>query len=317
VLDFGPLLGPTFRAGFFVVALAIAARAQSITCTNATATPVTIRAEGLAEQVADASFTCNAPVGGGPYQLTAFLSLPITSVPLGSSGLSEATVVTSEGSVQGTVTGNAVTFANVPIPSGSSTVTLTNVRVNAGSYTSAGATVTESILAEANGLYSSVFNNLAVALVQPGLTAGTGGSETFAACANMTPASGPAFLIPVGENFSSAFKTQGGSSNNTLGSEFTANTETGYYVSVGGANNQATSGTRIRILFSGVPSGAMVYVPAVMTGGSATLVLTASELGPFLPLDPIPILEGHRQGRWSFRMAAGKRFMKLPRRTRW
>jgi hypothetical protein len=247
------LFGPTFRAGFLVVALAIGGRAQSVTCTNATATPVTIRAEGLTEQVADVSFTCNST--GSLFNVTAFLSDVVTSAPLGSSGLTEAAIVTSAGSVLATVNGSVVASNNVPMPAGSTTVTITNVRVNATeSYD--GATVTESVFIGTNGLATSVFNNISVALIQPGLAAGTGGSQTFAACTNMTPASGPAFLVLFGENFPTAFKTQGGPSNNTLGSEFTANTETGYFLNVGGATNQASSGTRIRILFNDVPPGA-------------------------------------------------------------
>ena len=198
-----------------------------------------------------------------------------------SSGLTEATVITSAGSVQGTVNGTAVTFSNVPIPAGTATITITNVRINASLVTSP--TITEVALVQSG---VSPFTNFVtdatiVAMNLPGLAAGTGGSQTYSACANITPASGPAFLVKFSENFPSAFKIQGGPENSLLGAEFTANTETGYSVSAGGANNQATSGTRARILFSGVPAGASLYVPLTITSGSATLALTASEAGPF------------------------------------
>lgn len=113
-------------------------------------------------------------------------------------------------SVQGTVTGTQVQFQNVQIPSGATNFTVTNVRVNAAGL-SAGTTVTESVLLVNQGLVVGPAQpiNLPVTLVLPGLAAGVGGIQTFPACSAMTLASGPAFQVPFGENFSSAFKTRG------------------------------------------------------------------------------------------------------------
>ena len=103
-------------------------------------TPVTLRPESKIDQVADVALTCVGAGGATNIQLT--LTAPVTSKVLNSgTGATEALAVTTAGAVSGTVSGSVVTFSGVAVPPGTSTVTLTNLRVNATAL-SAGASVT-------------------------------------------------------------------------------------------------------------------------------------------------------------------------------
>src|SRR5262249_17916759 len=119
------------------------------TCQSASAKPVPLRAEGKSELLADLTITCStfgssSPSGNISIQVYLSPATQITSKVLNSaSGLSEATAITSAGSIQGTAAGSTLTFGNVPVPAlapfSSYTVTLTNVRVDASPFYSSSA----------------------------------------------------------------------------------------------------------------------------------------------------------------------------------
>src|SRR5439155_622654 len=109
-----------------------------------------LRQEGLTEQVSDVQFTCTG-TAGGPATIQVSLNANVTSKLLNSTtGATEALALTSGGAVQGIVSGQTVTFAGVQIPSGISTVTLTNIRVDASPI--AGTPVFESVVVSGSGV---------------------------------------------------------------------------------------------------------------------------------------------------------------------
>jgi hypothetical protein len=90
--------------------------------------------------------------------------------------------------------------------------------------------------------------------------------------------------INVKENFPTAFKGAGtAAANNTPGSEFTNNTETGFG-GLGTANsptlaNTANTATMLQVAFNNISTGVTVYVPAVLSdinGSGSTLTLVSS-----------------------------------------
>jgi hypothetical protein len=187
-----------------------------------------------------------------------------------------------QSTTQGTVSGSQVTFQNVAIPAGPSTVTIANIRVNATSLTVGTGTppaITESSFISGANVNSSVTGSGAVAYAFTGLSAQTvykvqtlGGSNkgvfNFLVCQGYKTTGGLVGFIDVGENFATAFKGVGSGTNNTLGSEFTNNTETGYYVS-SGTGNLATEATMLQVVFSNIPSSVSLYVPVSVSADGA------------------------------------------------
>jgi len=282
-----------------------------------------MRAEGTTEQTADLTITCTTATaiaaGAANVNLTVSPSLPITSKSLGTvAGVNytEALAVAPGGTVQGVVAGTgAINFLNVPTPACAAApctfgFTITNVRVNATSVGAGPVAISESALVTASGALPVTVNPTlvgatAVGIVLNGLTATTvpGGSNVNGTiCSGYSPAvtaAGPpqvitpSFTVNFGENFSTAFKTQGTSAGNAaLGSwaETANNTETGYtngnlaFPTVGGVGaNVANSGTRIKIIYSGLAGNMNIYVPLVRasTAGGGSMTLVATETGPF------------------------------------
>lgn len=290
-------------AGAVVVFTGLAS--AQVTCTNASSSALLIRVEGTTEQVADLSFTCSNP-GAAAQSVTilSFLSLPVTSKVLSTTGATagqtEASVVVGAGSAavaaQGTVSGNQLTFAGVSIPAGAANtpVVITNVRVNATSLSvgsGAPPAVTETVFISGGvGVVATALNPVNVAFALPGISNAriTGTTTNPVVCAALV-ANGNGqtlFTVSFNENFPTAFKAQGGAANNTLGSEFTSNTETGFVPPVAfasGGSNIANSGTRVKITLANIPTGATVYVPITLTStinnGTSQLRLVSSETG--------------------------------------
>jgi len=99
-----------------------------------------------------------------------------------------------------------------------------------------------------------------------------------------------AFNVQFTEGFATAFKIQGAATagqinainvaaNTTLGSEFINNTYTGYsgWAFPAGTTNQATSGTRVQIVFNNIPTGvSAIYVPVTLASNGGGFTLTTS-----------------------------------------
>ncbi len=289
------------------------------TCSQLATTGI-IRAEGTTEQVAPIVITCTAGSGGsiaGTGSLQVFLSpaLPVTSkVTSTTTGATEAVaIVTGDATqYQATVSGSTLNFTGVALPvlaaSGTYTITISNIRVNATSLT-VGSGVPPSISAttfisgSAGSVIPAALGAAQVAFAQNGLAASvlkadsqstsvlpvvanlTSGSSSFVICrayqpnlatavaATVVPAS-RAFVVRVGENFASAFRYNGAA---------TAGLGEQSQVFIG-TKNAVTDGTRVSVAFSNVPAGVALYVPTIAVpsvngAGAATLRLTASAAG--------------------------------------
>ncbi len=130
----------------------------------------------------------------------------------------------------------------------------------------------------------------------------------------------PLFWVHTGETFQTSFKSVGSAANVQFGSEFLANTETGIVPSgvpnlnglpyafnqFAGAGNLANSGTRIQLVFSNIPAGLALYVPAGVVSdgaGTGTILLTSSATGPLAPPTTVTATSGGPYG--SFTAAVG------------
>jgi len=259
-----------------------------VTCNTPVANANLIRAEGTTELAGNLSFTCTGTATN--VSILVFSSLPVTSKALTTG--TEASLIGPGGVLvaTGVVSGNQITFSGVSIAA--ATYTITNVRVNATSLTVGTGTpppVSESVFISGATISSSVLAATPVAYVLPGLTGiKATGIANQAACAATSPSTA-AFSVSFTENFPTAFKVQG-TSNPLLTDPFFNNTETGYTGS-GITGNVANSGTRVKIVFANIPTGATIYVPTTVSFSSGTpaavvgtLTLTASETGAFSPL---------------------------------
>jgi hypothetical protein len=279
---------------------------------SASQTPL-VRVEGTTELVGEYSFTVSA---AATVNILDILSLPVTSKVVQTSGTAytEAVAVVNGVAYQGTVTGSQVSFSGVVIPAGGAVVTIANIRVNATSLTVGSGTppaITESAFVSGVGVNSAVTTSTPVAYAFTGLGASTlyksfpftsstsKGNNALLVCQGYktgagTKATGLLTVIDIGENFATAFKGQGSSTNSTLGSEFTNNTETGYVPTftnvTSGVTNIASSATLLQVVFSNVPASVTLYVPVtiaadqtttvapVVTAGTLTLVASPSNL---------------------------------------
>jgi hypothetical protein len=251
--------------------------------------------------------------------------LGVTSKVLNTStGLTDATLTVTDTVAattvyyQGIVSGNTVTFGTaatpVTFPTHAFTLQVSNVRVNVtGQYPNNLQPVTETVqlIAQGNGLAAvtnlpaaivgnqrnslSVKGSASTPYIAPGTTsvAGTASSSTaYLVCSASTSGSPvTAFSLTISELFPGAFKTQ---VQDTLGTSTPAvfsvagipGSESGSLLGVGAAGTgTATSGTRIKLIFSGIPTNAAVYVPTTITGvGGAGFILsltTGGETGAF------------------------------------
>jgi len=290
---------------------------QNATCTGGTAsqTPL-VRVEGTTELVGEFSFTCTGNGTAATLNILDILSLPVTSKVLQTSGTAytEAVAVVNGTAYQGTVSGSQITFSSIPVAAtGTTLITIANVRVNATSLSVGSGTppaITESAFVSGANVNSVVVPAAAAAPVAyafTGLSAQTvykvqalgssnKGVNNFLVCQGYKASSTGAGLvgfIDVGENFATSFKGVGTSTNSTLGSEFTNNTETGFVPTAfvggvtSGVTNIAASATLLQVVFSNIPGSVTLYVPTTVAAdgapagaGGLTLVTSPSNLTP-------------------------------------
>ena len=272
-----------------------------------------IRVEGTTELVGDYTFVCTGNGLAGTANILDILTLPVTSKVLATSGTysgyTEAVAVVYTGaypgtvvsSYQGTVSGSQVTFSGIPIAAtGTTQIAITNIRVNATSLTVGSGTppaISESAFVSGAGINSTVETSTPVAYAFTGLgkqsvyqttgTGGTSGAFNFYVCQTYSAKSsangvGTVGFINVGEGFATSFKGLGGG-NTALGSEFTANSESGFTPTfLSGGSNVATTATMLQIVFANIPSAVTLYMPVTVaadngsTAGTLTLVTSPS-----------------------------------------
>jgi len=211
--------------------------------------------------------------------------------------------------VNGTVSGNSVTFGPITLPAtaagGSFNITITNIKIAASTVATGSGVptgISETIFMSGTGIVPGVTSSPTVAFVTSGFNSvkanKTGGNpictQTSAVTNNddglaavgppAVPADGINFSVAFNEGFADAFKIQGtlaGNPTTALGSWYTNHSETGIAFSSGGSSNLATSGTRVKIVFSNIPANVAVYVPLTVGNAGGVLTLTASETGAF------------------------------------
>ncbi len=285
--------------------------------------PIELRSEGATELVADVLANCAAaPVGSTTGLVTASLSATglqtISSSVLNKAGVTEATLTVNGGGTayyQGTVQGTTITFPGVTFPSVPFTVQVSNVRVNiTGQYPNNLQPVTESLqlTAQGNGLAAvtnlpavtvgnqrnslSVTGSSSTPYIAPGTTSVAGTTSGFAVNSPFNylvcNAGGAVGLsLQISELFPGAFKT---AIQNTIGSTTAApftvagipGSESGSLLGVGLAGTGVSNfGTRIKVIFGGIPTNATVIVPTTITGtGGAGFIMaltSGTETGAF------------------------------------
>lgn len=266
-----------------------------------------------------------APAGSTLGQVTATLSATglqaITSSVLNKAGVTEATLTIFGTGVttayyQGTVSGTTITFGGtttatqVTFPTVPFDLQISNVRVNVtGQYPNNLQPVTETVqlIAQGNGLAAvtnipaitvgnlrnslSVTGSSSTPYVAPGTSTAAG---TAASVTNYLVCSGggaSAFSLTISELFPGAFKTQ---VQNTLGTTTPAaftvagipGSESGSLLGVGlTGTGVSNSGTRIKVIFGGIPTNATVIVPTTITGtggaGFSMSLTSGTETGAF------------------------------------
>jgi len=219
------------------------------------------------------------------------------------------TGTTRANAFRGIVTGNQVQFIGVPVDapgtSGHRIFRFTNIRANASGI-SAGASGTPGsiqALISASGSTSVPINNPTqiVGFVQAGLTFATrvrGDYTTqtnlnthigFPQCNNAgRTASTDSFILEFKENFPTAFKTRGNTSQSIPGNIY--NTESGFTngTALGTTIGYADSGTRLKATFNNIPAGVNVWASlnnyglAARIASDMTAVLISGEAGPIV-----------------------------------
>jgi len=284
---------------------------QALVCVTQPTVPVNsieLRLEGTTELVSDFVTACNgtatALVGNVSATISGVGNLPITSKSIGG-GLTEATLQLIDNSggdhatvtVSGVVSGSNVSFSPVTFPIYNFKMEISNVRVNA-STSAANQPVYETFFAAAQGVALVQSNATPVGLVRQGLA-----TPTISAVSNFLVCSsgGAAFTVTVGELFAGAFKLQNAP---TIANQpILANDvppiaipappanipggEAGSYIPGGGsAVGTANSGTRIKFVFSAIPTNVTLSVPLTISSGTPTNLQVqlqgGTETGPFV-----------------------------------
>ena len=262
-----------------------------LTCTTLSGSATFIRSESQNDALPQLTLgTCNAaPVAGSIANVTVFLapSVAITSPASGQavsvtapSGSTEAqlTVAGAPAVYYGIVTGSSVTFSSVSVPPGTTpTFLINNIRVNGSSIPSVVGSAPTAINAQAfisgtnvtpgptNSLAAAyTLNGLAVSKITKDAAQATSGSNVgspFGVCGNINAGNAgtavTSFFVNANENYATAFKTK-------------ASESTG----VGIDPTLINSGTRIKVVFSNVPSGLNVFGALTVTATDGA-VLTA------------------------------------------
>jgi len=260
---------------------------------------------------------CTQYMGVSTTGGTAAIPVPVASASSATTCTVGAPCAPGANVFQGIVTGNQVNFYGIPVvPPGSTgnrVYRITNIRVNANGIAGGGAVpgqATASIsISSGLGITNST---LTVGFVSQGLSStntllrngsnsGTASSSgaSFAQCssASITSTSATANLgiLQFAENFPTAFKVrQAAAVQNIPGTIYSSesnfvSTSTGYSSTTTAFGTtyfpgQADYGTRLKALFSNVPSGVSIYVSTrdvtnafATPGGGSSAVLVVSE----------------------------------------
>ena len=284
--------------------------------------PQTVRAEGLTELTGELVLTCSggtAPAAGQSVPLVnfqLFLNTAVTSRLLAAkSTVSEATLTIDDTTNhQGVVSGNSITWTGIPVlaPAAGKTrvYRFTNIRVNASSIgpSAKGAAPIISSLSVSGATSVAITNPTpTLAFVQSGLTFSARDADNSAelttapSLPECTSAKGiQVATVRFTERFGTSFKILSGG---------VGNTESGFHTATTGIAGMADFGTRLKAVFTHVPSGVTLYVARKDTSGMLSAQLTESESGAFKavaatsggPPDTVavPIVDGSGSAVWE------------------
>jgi len=296
MLDFRKVLLALSVAGLGLVSTASA----QISCTGSlAATAITIRTEGLAEQLppltltgcsgttntATVSFTVvtNAPIGNllltGTTNNTTDATASISSIGIGASAISGLPANTVAGQLVNSTTLQFTFSTPAAITLAGATITVDNVRVNANAVP-VGTQITATI-APVSG-FSALSGTLAAAaaFTNASLTASKfTGYNNIAICATSSTAVNVVGTVQIFENFVGAFTTaaQEGAKE-SVGYAAPVPPATNSNTQIGNPADAATGivGTTIAVVFNNLVSGVNYYVPASVTSGGLVLTLVSS-----------------------------------------
>lgn len=281
--------------------------------------PLFIRSEGQTELLPALTLTCVNTGAATTANANIFVS-PATSITSkllnASTGATEAVAVSSAATpagtpIYGTASGSVVIFSGFAVAAGtvgapsSTTVTFTNIRINATTIPSVAGAPPTGVTVQAFISGTNVTPGATGAPTAAFVSNGLGGSKTFkdlafnnsglntssfGVCGSLSaqssaPAPTPAFVIQVNEAFQTAFKA------NADEAGLTPSSPGGSAQTLAGVSNTPNSGTRIKLTFNSVPAGGLqIYVPVTVTAADgAVLTLTSSETGA---LQPVPAITG-------------------------
>jgi len=275
----------------FVCGVARSAYADLTCLVNVALTP-TLRLEGLVELTGDIVLVCSgtAPETGITGPLTVTLNTEVTSRLLG--GTSEALLLINEpppgmqtlgtNLFEGVVSGNTVTFNNVPFavpPGGTITnrvLRITNVRADVTSLPPIG-NLAGQVIATLSTTQTAVHITTPTQIV--GFVQDSFVFSPDPVC------TGPDGIIEVRftELFPTAFKIQGMTNQNVPGNIY--NTESGFTPDpiIAGVG-LADSGTELGLAISGLPPGAHLSVPPAITEGMLTIKAIQPPGGGIVPV---------------------------------
>jgi len=293
------------------------------TCGYTAGTPnaVIVTAEGTTEQVAALSITCTAGAGGsaaGPITIQDFVSVPVTSKVLTTTGATEAVATIcgaaagcgfgTGASAFGTIGagGTVINFtltAPALAPGGSYAIAIQNVRANASTIsvgTGAPPPIQSSIFITGGTtvLVPASLANNNVAFVESGISSkqfksaslASSGGAAFVVCNSNTPVAGTGLstIVQINEGYQSAFQRLTDPGVTTPQAAIGAGV-----VAAGSASNAITYGVRVKLVFNNVPANVTIYVPLVVSasttaspsavGDGAFLTLNAAETGATSP----------------------------------
>jgi hypothetical protein len=245
-----------------------------------------IRAEGTTELLPQITVNCAMPLTGPTLNVQVFVTpvTTITSKVLSTSpAQTEAVAIGTGTPVLGSVSGNAVTFSGVAASGTMGVLTISNIRIDASQIpvaTGIPNAVNVSVFITNGNTVEGTVAATPIAYVVPGLAASKiSGVSAIPVCQGSNSSSPAAFTVTASDFFPGAFKTGAATPGPT--------SESSTVPLASPASNAVNSGTRIKLVFAGVPTGATIYVPtSVKASDGSIITLTASEMGALSPVSP-------------------------------
>ena len=245
---------------------------------SASAGPLTVRAEGIAERVGDLILGCTG--GSAAQQITVnatvFLSVPITNRVSANGNVTDVVFLEDNGSgpqpvnATGVLTNNSLVFNGVALTlaaDGSLSLRITNVRGNASTVpASANPQIVASVAFNGPNVFFVPASSLVVGIPETSL---------YATLTNKLVAAQFGSGLPATVNFSSLL------SSNAL---FTTTRVTEGFASAfqprrDSANLNGDSGERFVLTYSNLPAGSQVFAPNAVAGSDATAPTAGGDLG--------------------------------------